>query len=275
MVLPKDSPMTLTGPERGLLLRVARCDQIADARLDGSHPCHAVVNVQRPHDERNRQVPEAWAGNLAGSRVVFVSSNPSISGESTTEPDPTDEDYPVAGGTDNEIVEFLGRRFARGVVLPAVRDFRYRQRNGDYATRPTRFWVSIHQRAVELLGESADPAVNYVMTEVVHCKSKSEIGVGQAAKTCSERYLDGVMRLTMAPILVVVGRQAHLRLKEKLATLPDATDPPYIFREVVGGLEREIIYLRHPSSYKGTKTIEGTHGPGELLRMRGLLKTAE
>jgi hypothetical protein len=267
--------MTLTGPERSLLLQVARCDQITEARLDGSHPCHAVVKVQRPHDERNRQVPEAWAGNLAGSRVVFVSSNPSISGDGTTEPEPTDEDYPLAGSTDDEIAEFLGRRFDQTVVSPAVRDFHYRQHNGDYAARPTRFWVSIHQRAVELLGDGADPAVNYVMTEVVHCKSKSEIGVSQAAKTCSERYLDAVMRLTMAPVLVVVGRQAHLRLKERLPTLPDVIDPPYICREVVGDLEREIIYLRHPSSFKGSKTIEGTHGPTELMRLRDLLNGAE
>jgi hypothetical protein len=56
-----------------MLVRIARCPLIA-AALAGGHPCSAVVAAQQVA-ERDRQVPEGWAGNLGRARVVFLSSN--------------------------------------------------------------------------------------------------------------------------------------------------------------------------------------------------------
>ena len=118
-------------------------------------------------------------------------------------------------------MEFLGRRFDQSVrPRPFVRNFRHLQRDGHYAHKPTRFWLSIQRRAEELLGDGADPSRNYVMTEVVHCKSKGETGVAAATATCARRYLKNILSLTAAPIVVVVGKQAHSRLREHLPHLP-------------------------------------------------------
>ena len=85
---------SLTGQERALLVRVARCPLIREALGDNRHPCRDVVAMQGD-TERDRQVPEAWAGNLRKSRVVFVSSNPSI-GTASQDQAPSAEAYPVA-----------------------------------------------------------------------------------------------------------------------------------------------------------------------------------
>jgi hypothetical protein len=68
----------LSDAERAVLLRVARCPLIAEALTDVTHRCHQVVATQAG-PEPDRQVPEAWAGNMREARVVFLSSNPSIS----------------------------------------------------------------------------------------------------------------------------------------------------------------------------------------------------
>jgi hypothetical protein len=194
------APQEVTGQERELLLRIARCPAIA-AALAGGHPCSAIVAAQQVA-ERDRQVPEGWAGNLSGARVAFVSSNPSISqpgpGQSADQVEPS----PTASSSDDQIVEFIGRRFDQTVQpRPWVRDDRSLLRDGTYWRRPTRFWVAIRARARELLGEDADPAGNYVMTEVVHCKSRHEIGVAAAARTCAQRYLEDILRLSAAPLI--------------------------------------------------------------------------
>lgn len=65
----------LSGDERGLLLRIARCPPIAEAIADASHGCRRVVAAQRC-PEPERQVPEGWAGNLREARVMFVIIQP-------------------------------------------------------------------------------------------------------------------------------------------------------------------------------------------------------
>ena len=138
--------------ERALLLRIARCPLIAAAHL-GWRPCSQIVSAQKVADA-DRQVPEAWAGNLQDARVLFLSSNPSISEPGPGQPADAVEPFPTASSTDHEIVEFIGRRFDQ-TLLPApwVRDDRSLLRNGRYWPTPTRFWVSIRARARELLDE--------------------------------------------------------------------------------------------------------------------------
>jgi hypothetical protein len=256
-----------TDQERALLIRVARCPLIRVALGDSGHPCREVVTVQGVAED-DRQVPEAWAGNLRQSRVVFISSNPSISMAGQGQPPSTAEAYPVAAWSDDKIVEFLGRRFDQSVrPRPLVRNFRHLQRDGHYAHKPTRFWLSIQRRAEELLGDSADPSRNYAMTEVVHCKSKGETGVAAAAQTCARRYLDTILALTTAPIVAVVGKQAHRRLHERLPHLPE---PPYIRTAELGGRPRELVFIWHPAAFQGPKTIAGLHGPESVARLRKL-----
>jgi hypothetical protein len=261
----------ILGPqERALLLEIARCPLIPAAIRDAGHPCHRVAGVQ-PIADAGRQVPEGWAGNLRSARVVFLSSNPSISLPVPGQSPETAEAYPVASCTDEHIARYLGHRFDQAVgPKPFVRDSRHLQLDGQYAAKPTQFWVSMRRRAIELLGPDADPSRNYVMTEVVHCKSKGEDGVASAALTCASRYLDKIFYLTAAPVVIVVGMQAHAMLK---ARFPDLPDPQYIHTKELGGMPRELVFIWHPASRKTRKTIAGLYGPECLNRLRALAAT--
>lgn len=263
-------PQVLTTEERALITKVARCELIGRADREDAHPCHGVVRSQGDAGEYDRQVPEAWAGNLHGSRLVFLSSNPSISEPGSGQPLDSAEDYPRASATDTRIIEFLGRRFDQTLPAPFVKKGRYLQQNGQYAQRPVKFWTSVQRRAEELLGPTADPSVNYVMTEVVHCKSKNEVGVSQAAGTCAKRYLNDMLALTNAPIVVVVGKRSHDCLNDALGLgLPE---PPNITQKELGGVVRHLVFVWHPAGFRGPKTITGLYGEKELQRLRKLLQ---
>jgi hypothetical protein len=213
-------------------------------------------------------VPEGWAGNLRAARVVFLSSNPAISIPKSPQSPETAEAYPVASCSDEDIAQYLGRRFDQAVVpRPFARDSHHLQLNGQYAARPTHFWVSMHRRAIELLGPDADPSRNYAMTEVVHCKSSGETGVAAAAQTCAERYLDKILSLTAAQVVVIVGKQAHAMLKLQF---PELREPPYVYTKELGGRPRELVFIWHPASRKKGKTIAGLHGAECLDRLRTL-----
>lgn len=264
------TPQILTAEEQALIIKVARCELIVRADREEGHPCHAVVGYQDVTDEDNRQVPEAWAGNLHGSRVVFLSSNPSISEPVTGQPLDSAEDHSRSASSDQRIIESQGLRFDRTLPEPFVKNGRYLQQDGHYSQRPVKFWTSIQRRAEELLGPTADPSVNYVMTEVVHCKSKNEVGVSQAAETCGKRYLNDILALTPAPVVAVVGKKSHDCLNDALGLGLPA--PPYITVGEIGGITRHLVFLWHPAGFKGPKTIGGLHGSEELGRLRNLLQ---
>ncbi|MFZ2490259.1 MAG: hypothetical protein WA208_02125 [Thermoanaerobaculia bacterium] len=80
-----------------LLLRIARCPVVADARATVGHACHVVVNTQ-PVGPEAFHLPEPWNGDLRFAPLLFVSSNPSIG---------PSEDYPTTG-CDDDLIEDCG-----------------------------------------------------------------------------------------------------------------------------------------------------------------------
>jgi hypothetical protein len=118
-------------------------------------------------------------------------------------------------------------------------------RNGRYA-QPTPFWREIRRRAEELLPGGADPANNYVMTEMVHCKSRGNVGAGRAARTCAGRYLQDILGLTAAPIVVLMGLVAQQVIRNWFPELPQ---PPSIHPWAeLGGRPRTILFTGQPGS---------------------------
>lgn len=103
------------------------------------------------------------------------------------------------------------------------------------------------------------------MTEVVHCKSRYEIGVATAASTCAQLYLDDILRLSAASLIAVVGKKAHAALMTWLPRLPE---PPYITGAELGGRPRTLVYVSHPSSWGEPKTISKLYGPDRLAALR-------
>ena len=192
-------------------LSVARCLEVDAARAQVGHPCRPVVKLQPARPSRF-QVPEAWAGNIRDGRIVFISSNPSISQAGDHQSGSIAEMYPTADWGDDDIADFVLHRFdsASSWATPAGH---FKRQDGTLSPKPVAFWNNVRRRASEILtfpgdtaGYPADPSQDYAMTEVVHCKSKGEFGVSAAARTCADRHMDSVLRLSPA-LVVVLGQE--------------------------------------------------------------------
>lgn len=234
------------------------------AASDTGHPCHQIVALQGGATCADRQVPEGWAGGLETALVAYVASNPAIS---------DDEDFPRSAWTDESIVNFVTRRFDQSVEPPWVSDYRYRRLDGTYSQRRVKFWEQANKRTDELLGYRADPARDYVLTEVVHCKSKREVGVRTAVKRCATRYLEPIFSLCPASLIVIVGSAARDAIREPL-TLPASFGQRTSSRldnlvvRTLGGRERLVSYLPHFSGMEPNRSFLGRYGTDgvELLR---------
>lgn len=265
---------SVVGTEAGLALEIARCPEIALARTAAGHPCAQIVRLQQD-DARAFQVPEAWAGNLAAARVLFLSSNPSISEDGADHGASAAERYPRGDWSDADVADFMTQRFTPDAGYTI--DDRFVCQDGTYARRPVRFWSQVRRRASELLGYPADPDRDYVMTEVVHCKSKGEVGVTSAAAVCAGRYLDRVVALSSAPLVVVVGSKARDRLRPILG-LDDAfgsrssvgDEHANVAVREVGGRRRVICYLWHPTGMTKWPRDFARSYPTLLLTLRAV-----
>lgn len=161
-----------------LLLDIVRCD-VARSHFSDSidaHPCSTIVAAQGVMSWASFQVPEPWSGNLLTAPILFLSSNPSISGT---------EEYPRSAWGNSELESFFNSRFNGHWIR---NDNSARNADGTYGGK-VHYWSSIRNRASELLGRSAIPGVDFALSEIVHCKSKGDAGAELALKFCAGRYL--------------------------------------------------------------------------------------
>lgn len=243
---------------RLLLLEIARCP-IARRLCDcpkATDPCSPIVSVQKAHWE-NFQVPEPWNGELVKARILFLSSNPSID---------IAEAYPNASSTDSELRDFFENRFAGHWV----REGKYpRLKTGNYGSA-VKYWSHIWGRASELLNDPK-PGVDFVLSEIVHCKSKGEEGVESALSHCTDQYLARLLSCSGARVIVLVGKKTlnlWNKLQLDLPKIPehDGTD---LLR--VAGRKRFCVFLPHPAGFERQKKFSERISPSKLNEIRSFL----
>jgi hypothetical protein len=219
-----------------VLLEIANCE-IARNYFDGpvpGHPCSTVIAAQGAPSWDQFQVPEPWSGNLLKAPILFLGSNPSIFNA---------EEYPRGASTEPQLENFFNSRFEGHWM----RDNRARKADGTYGKKVP-YWSSIQGRAAELLGRAASPGVDYVLSEIVHCKSISEVGVTSALNFCAGRYMVKLLCCSGAAVVVLVGRKAlrHWNSLEvdALQKVPhrDGTE-----EQEIAGRKRIFLFLAHPS----------------------------
>lgn len=283
-----------------LALSVARCPEVPLAAADPGHPCHKVVCFQDQY-EGPFQVPEAWAGKLETAKVVFLSSNPSIS---AGEPDAKrtykhlPELYPTVEWGDALIANFMTNRFDAepGWVNPNLQHLKAgadgespseilrRVAEGEPVERGARerYWSWIQKQTQKLVGEDTPWFERVAMTEVVHCKSKDEVGVPEAAHFCSSKHMDRVLSGSPAGLIVVVGdpsRKAFLRAYPQIAQqfplfgqddkATGRVDPRQSIVEMeVGGRLRLVCFLWHNSAFAPKIKDLATMYPDDFHRLQ-------
>jgi hypothetical protein len=273
---------------------ICACTEVGLALNDKNHPCHKVVMTQQEMiqgDESVRQRPEPWIGNLENSKVLFISSNPSISDD----PDISiREDFPTYATSEDDSAQFFVNRFNSEDGAPHATfnyqdrsNFLYRSNDGKYRgkgnsfDKPIETWQGVYERAKEILGEGCDPAENYALTEVVKCKSKAEVGVKKASANCIDQWMHKVMQISPANLVVVIGAPARDIFAHKLADLGSefgADSKGYqklgqrgrALRDIkisdFGGKRRIYIFNWHPTSMIPNKSellqFRNAYGPG-------------
>jgi hypothetical protein len=250
--------MSLDASQR-LLRDITRCPKVDLVRNgDTDHPCARIVSVQRSVPRDAVQLPEPWSGRLHEAPLLFISSNPSLS---------KNERYPVASWADDRVERFFEGRFEGGE--DGAEDNHTRATDGTLAKQSVSFWSATQSRAAELMGHPVKPGIDYALTEVVHCKSESEVGVKQAVNFCTSRYFHRVVGLSPAVVLVVYGAKAKAAIATSLLT--GVAQQP-ITPTTIGGIDRLVVFLPHPSSF-GPKTALNILGPDGLARVQEHLST--
>ena len=239
-----------------LLGEISRCSIARDIRSGSSTvsiACREIVSLQA---EVEFQLPEPWSGQIDMAPILFISSNPSIDEH---------EDFPNTSWESSRTADFFGNRF--NPASGWVKDGLYpRQRDGSWSTDWVRFWASARARAGEILQRKATPGVDFALTEVVHCKSRSERGVAAARNICSDRYLEKVISASAAKVLIVYGRQAEEAIHRCFASRMTACGG--VLRCVlIGNKPRMLVFLPHPAGY-GSKSLEAGVGHDGLKLIR-------
>ena len=224
-----------------LARQIASCPSVEMAYA-GQHQCSDIVGWQRielrklgvPESQiRNRlHRPEPWAGNLSSAKIVYLSSNPSFD---------DDENFPTwdPSWDDEKIEDFFVNRFSdltsRGYGAgdePHVSWDKVIQKDQLLSKKRVSTWSSLRKRTGLILGVPVDQVSasrDYVMTEVVHCKSQKEHGVTRGCIShCGDRWFSQVLDSSICPagLIVVSGVQAAIALRKVFPDIAEAWGPP-------------------------------------------------
>ncbi len=206
-------------------------------------------------------MPEPWSGRIETAPILFLSSNPSITGV---------ELAPTQSWSDDEILDFYASRFDEDREQPWITGgVRNLQKNGTYRKHAVQFWAAVRGRAAELLEcskEEVRPGDDYALSEVVHCCSQQEAGVWEALKECTERYFEPLLRVAAATAIVCLGAHCERMVRQRLAVEGGALAGPI----EVGGRARYFVFLPHPNTFK-PKTFEKCLTESELRSLRAFV----
>jgi hypothetical protein len=195
-----------------------------------------------------------------------LSSNPSIGSSSY-------DQYLRATWDDESTIAYFAHRFG-GHRLSSVEQGIYHTSAGaSRSTRGIRYWIAVRARAAELLGTSPSEVVagtDYALTEAVRCKSRNEFGVSEALATCVGEYLGPTLTASVASVIVVLGATAK---RAFCGAYNIEADRSLLGPMLIGGRQRMVVFLPHPTGYAPRKTFSGCLHPSEMERLREWLKS--
>ena len=189
------------------------------------YPCSLIVNTQASLP--TFQLPEPWCGDIINAPILVISSNPAIS---------EIELYPDTSWSQKMINDFFVNRFKDRGKYSWVHDGKVLFKNGERGKKVS-YWSCVNKRIEEIIQQTPKPGIDYCITELVHCKSRDEIGVSKAFPECARLHLSKVISLSNACFIIAFGS---------------------VVKDFLNGVDhyhtKPILYLPHPNA-RGFKTI--------------------
>lgn len=205
-----------------LAIEISSCGEVSKALSDESRPCHDVVKWQA--DQWNPQIlqienskmhrPEAWTGDIVNAPILFLSSNPSFDAdENYPNWELSEDEWPIDKVADFSVNRFtseIQRGYGASDGLSAKEVDRTISKKGELLHKVT-YWnwarsmvAYIHNKEISQVSAHSD----YAMTEIVHCKSKGEEGVKKARLKCKDKFLERILEISQADLIIISGKHA-------------------------------------------------------------------
>jgi len=214
-----------------LALAISSCDEVCNAFKEKSHPCHKVSTWQLEKIGKVAKVegsimhrPEAWTGDLEKAKIVVLASNPSFDKKELF------PDWSIDWSEEN-IIDFAVNRFGSkkrkygATDGPALKDAdKTIGKDGALSKKRVKYWKHIRNLIATILEkeENETSAVtDYVMTELVHCKSEKEAGVPRALDKCAEKWFEQIMAISPARLILILGGKPAKHLAKLYPEIPE------------------------------------------------------
>lgn len=204
----------------GLAIEINSCVEVSKALADTTHPCHQIVDwqskqwspqvLQIANSRMHR--PEAWTGDIENAPILFLSSNPSFDLEENY-PDWNLEEWPIENVEEFSVNRFtsdLTRGFGASDGLTSTKIDRTIGKNGELLHKVT-YWGWARKMAAYIHGKEPTQVsahTDYAMSEIVHCKSVKEIGVRNARAKCKDKFLERILKISKAELIIISGKHA-------------------------------------------------------------------
>jgi hypothetical protein len=235
-----------------LLNDITHCDNIARfvAAPAEANPCAKIVALQQRDVADYRiglhRVPEPWSGHLSEAPILFLAANPSADLGFAA-------DFPYWSSPEGVLVDIFERAFETSIsddIYPVSQD-------GSRSARWVRNWAFIRGRARELI-PGAKGGKDYVVSDIVHCKSRSREGVtDQCALACGQKWLRKVVTLSGASVIIGLGIAARSVLPKIFSEAN--LQAPLTGPVPLAGRARYVAFLPHSNAHQ-RRTILGVVG---------------
>jgi len=219
------------------------CPNIEQYYSKKENICSDIIGFQKRDQKITFQIPEPFSGEIDKAKILIIGSNPHIDLEQK-------ELFPTYEWDENNILEYFYKRYEKNFKNGTSKIMK----DGSY--KHVRYLSAIKGRVneiFELINKEFTPGIDYCLTEIVHCKSNHEIGVGKAVVACS-KYLKEIIKLSPASLLMIVGKTAQKSFCEQYK-LEKYLNKKVIDRENIEGKERLLYFIPAPNA-RGIKKMK-------------------
>lgn len=244
-----------------LLLDIVNCGVSCE---DEKSPCHSIWESQNCTNIGDFHLPEPWNGDIEKAQLMFLGINPRHNaGELFPR---TGYDWWMDGTSLNRerIVDFFKNRFSsqyeyvRGIPNGPVQ-VRIEQNPEDvgrsYRNAGGFYWKYLHMIARLVLGEDSDegkgvkPGLDYVLSEIVHCKTLNESGVSKKCFAhCQKKWFTKVLEYASnVKYIVGVGVSVSRRLSTFLKCEPDCFK---WYSVKISGHDYKVMFVYHSNAHR-------------------------